>query len=223
MMCCSSACVYVTLGLVSVWWFWAWLPELPALELGAFELPSPELSPAWTRWGTRIGAFAAATLALQACARAAPARAERAARAPPMPVERGAPPDAQPHAEPPPGAALAALGAARGVPFRQWLKLLLCVALDACGDLSYLLPGLGELGDLAWAPTSAALLRELFGSNAIASIDFVKEALPFSDVLPVATCAWALQTFAPGSWVAWALGVQPHAAAAAEGASARWR
>ena len=47
------------------------------------------------------------------------------------------------------------LSAERAFGFLRWLKLLLCVAIDLAGDATFLLPGLGELGDLAFAPFEA--------------------------------------------------------------------
>ncbi|KAG8464693.1 hypothetical protein KFE25_010061 [Diacronema lutheri] len=98
---------------------------------------------------------------------------------------------------------------AREVPLQQWLKLIPCVLIDLGGDASYALPFVGDIGDVTWAPTSALLLKQLFGSNAIAGVDFVKEILPFTDIIPVATIAWTLETFAPDSAAAKALGIKP--------------
>ena len=58
---------------------------------------------------------------------------------------------------------------------------------------TYALPGLGETGDLAWAPVSAILVRALYQSNVLASIDLLEEVLPFTDVLPTATIGWACE------------------------------
>lgn len=95
---------------------------------------------------------------------------------------------------------------AQRVPAQQWLKLVPCLLIDLGGDASYLLPLLGEVGDLTWAPTSALLLKQLFGSNTVAGLDLAKELL-FFDFIPVATLAWALETFAPESPAAKALGL----------------
>ena len=46
--------------------------------------------------------------------------------------------------------------------------------------------------DLVWAPCSALLLYSLFDSPFIAVINAMKELLPFTDVVPVATLAWLL-------------------------------
>jgi hypothetical protein len=123
----------------------------------------------------------------------------------------------EPKTVPPPniGDKLSKAAAARAqeVPLQQWLKLIPCVLIDLGGDASYLLPLIGDIGDFAWAPTSAALLRQLFGSNQIAAFDFIKEALPLTDIIPVATIAWTLETFAPESPAAKALGIKGRARA----------
>lgn len=45
----------------------------------------------------------------------------------------------------------------------------------------------GRVHSVAWAPVSALLLKTILGSNVIAVLDFVKEALPFTDLIPLAT------------------------------------
>jgi hypothetical protein len=79
------------------------------------------------------------------------------------------------------------------IPTEAWAKLVVCLMIDGLGDSSFLFPGLGELSDAAYAPLEAFLLNQLFRSNAIASIGFIEEALPFTDILPTATLAWVLE------------------------------
>lgn len=86
--------------------------------------------------------------------------------------------------------------------------LLACITIDAIGAGSLLLPG-GEIDDVVWAPLSAFILRALFQSDLISAIDFIKELLPFSDVLPIATIAWLLRYGFPDSPLSRALGVRP--------------
>mmetsp|Transcript_21903 Transcript_21903/g.66521 ORF Transcript_21903/g.66521 Transcript_21903/m.66521 type:complete len:207 (+) Transcript_21903:2-622(+) len=90
-----------------------------------------------------------------------------------------------------------------------FLTLLLSLAIDLAGDSSFVLPGIGEAEDAVWAPLSGLMLKVIFGSNAIAGLDFAKEALPFTDVLPVATLAWACKNLYPESSVSKALGLSP--------------
>ena len=76
-----------------------------------------------------------------------------------------------------------------------WGKLVVCLVIDALGDSSFLLPGLGEGTDIAYAPLEAFLLAQLFRSNVVSGLGFVEEALPFTDVIPTATLAWMTETF----------------------------
>jgi len=94
-----------------------------------------------------------------------------------------------------------------GIPADAWLKLVACIVIDFLGDASFALPGLGELEDVAWAPVSAYALRFLFGSNAVAGLDFAKEILPGTDFVPVATLAWALTYLFPNNPLGKALGL----------------
>ena len=79
----------------------------------------------------------------------------------------------------------------------DWAKLVACVVLDLAGDASELLPGLGELTDIAYAPVEAGLLKALFQSNAISAFGFVEEILPFTDIIPTFTLSWCLATLWP--------------------------
>lgn len=87
---------------------------------------------------------------------------------------------------------------------REFTLLFLCFCLDLAGDSSFVV---GELGDLVWAPISALALKAIFGSTPLALLNFVKEALPFSDIVPVATLAWLLAIVYPESAAARLLGL----------------
>ena len=89
-----------------------------------------------------------------------------------------------------------------------WVKLLFCIMIDLGSDASFLLPGIGEVEDVAWAPVSAYLLNLLFGSNVVSSLEFAKEILPGTDILPVATIAWVLQNVFVDSPITSALGLK---------------
>lgn len=73
------------------------------------------------------------------------------------------------------------------------LKLVICVVVDLIGMASYALPGLGEMIDVFWAPISAALVHSLFHMNAMTAVAFAEELLPFTDFVPSACIAWALE------------------------------
>lgn len=85
------------------------------------------------------------------------------------------------------------------IPTEAYLKLILCILIDLTGDASFLLPGIGEVEDVAWAPISAFLLKSIFDSNLIGTLEFAKEILPFSDIVPLATLCWSLQYVFPDS------------------------
>lgn len=67
-------------------------------------------------------------------------------------------------------------------------KLLICIAVDIIGSSSEVIPILGELTDVVYAPIAATILRSLYGgSNVIFALEFAEEILPFTDILPLAT------------------------------------
>ena len=88
-----------------------------------------------------------------------------------------------------------------------WSKLLICIGIDLVSDSSFLLPGVGEAEDVAWAPLSAFLLKNLFDSNTVGGIEFVKEILPFTDIIPLATSVWLLENVFKDTRLAKTLGV----------------
>ena len=47
-------------------------------------------------------------------------------------------------------------------------KLLVSILIDLIGVLTYAVPAIGEVGDLAWAPISALLIYKLYGNGLIA-------------------------------------------------------
>lgn len=69
----------------------------------------------------------------------------------------------------------------------DFAKLFLCLAIDVIGSSSEIVPLLGELTDIIYAPIAATALRSLYGSNVIFALEFTEEILPFTDILPLAT------------------------------------
>jgi hypothetical protein len=85
----------------------------------------------------------------------------------------------------------------------DFVKLLLCLTIDIIGSSSTLIPILGDASDLLWAPIAGLLLRSLFhGSNIVFALEFTEEILPLTDVLPLATVCWVVDTFFRDSSVA---------------------
>jgi len=58
-----------------------------------------------------------------------------------------------------------------------------------------LVPIIGELTDILWAPIAASALRYMYGSNVVFALEFTEEILPLVDVLPLATFCWVVETF----------------------------
>lgn len=76
-------------------------------------------------------------------------------------------------------------------------KLFICLTIDTLGTSSEFIPFVGEITDLAYAPFASLLFKNyLFpGSNVVFALEFVEEILPFTDILPLATICWVVDTF----------------------------
>lgn len=78
----------------------------------------------------------------------------------------------------------------------DFTKLFLCICIDILGSANEVIPLVGELVDVVYAPIAALLLRQLFsGSNVVFLLEFTEEILPFTDVLPLATICWVVESF----------------------------
>lgn len=77
-------------------------------------------------------------------------------------------------------------------------SLLFCILMDIIGYATYAIPGIGELGDIIWAPLSALIFFKTFGGwkGAFGGIfSFVEEILPGTDFIPTFTITWAWKYF----------------------------
>ena len=75
----------------------------------------------------------------------------------------------------------------------KYQKLVLSLVFDAIGYVSYLIPGIGELSDIVWAPASAYIMTKMYKGNKgkIAGvIAFIEEAMPGLDMVPTFTLMW---------------------------------
>lgn len=75
----------------------------------------------------------------------------------------------------------------------KYQKLALSLIFDAIGYASFIIPGLGELTDVIWAPASAFLMTKLYKGNKgkiAAAVAFIEEAMPGLDVIPTFTLMW---------------------------------
>jgi hypothetical protein len=75
-------------------------------------------------------------------------------------------------------------------------SLVFCILMDFIGYASYAIPGLGEFGDIIWAPISALIFFRTFGGwkGAFGGLfNFVEEILPGIDFIPSFTIMWIWQ------------------------------
>ena len=72
-------------------------------------------------------------------------------------------------------------------------KLLLGLLFDAIGMLTFTIPGIGEFGDIIWAPIAAFLMSRMYKGRVgkVASVlTFIEEIIPFTDIIPSFTITW---------------------------------
>ncbi len=79
---------------------------------------------------------------------------------------------------------------------KQQPSLAFCIIMDVLGFATYAIPGLGELGDIVFAPISAIVFYTMFGSWKGALFNFTEEIIPGTDFIPTFTIMWVWQYFA---------------------------
>lgn len=67
-----------------------------------------------------------------------------------------------------------------------------CVAMDAVGMFSYLLPGIGEAFDFVWAFVGAFMFYKYFKAPGGTAGAFMEEMLPMTDFVPSFTLGYFL-------------------------------
>jgi len=74
-------------------------------------------------------------------------------------------------------------------------SLALCIILDVIGSAGVIVPGIGAIFDVFWAPVSSIIFLFLFGRKATfgAIFSFVEELIPGVDVIPTFTIAWVIR------------------------------
>lgn len=75
-------------------------------------------------------------------------------------------------------------------------SLTFCLVMDIIGCMSFIIPGIGEFSDVIWAPVSAFIFLRTFGGRFGAFgavLNFIEEALPFTDIIPSFTIAFYLR------------------------------
>lgn len=78
---------------------------------------------------------------------------------------------------------------------KQQPSLVFCIIMDILGYATYAVPGLGELGDIAFAPISAIIFYFMFGNWKGAVFNFAEEIIPGTDFIPTFTIAWCIRYF----------------------------
>lgn len=78
---------------------------------------------------------------------------------------------------------------------KQLPSLALCIVMDILGYATYAIPGLGELGDIVFAPISAIVFYAVFGSWKGAMFNFTEELIPGTDFIPSFTIMWVWKYF----------------------------
>jgi len=77
-------------------------------------------------------------------------------------------------------------------------SLTFCILMDVIGYATYAIPGIGEFGDIIWAPLSAIIFYKAFGGwkGAFGGLfNFAEELLPGTDVIPTFTITWIWKYF----------------------------
>jgi hypothetical protein len=72
-------------------------------------------------------------------------------------------------------------------------KLMIGILLDLVGMATFLLPALGEVTDIIWAPIAGYMMTRMYKgfSGKMAGIfTFLEEIIPFTDVIPSFTLMW---------------------------------
>ncbi len=79
------------------------------------------------------------------------------------------------------------------IEFNKGTLLVMSIAFDAIGYLSFSIPLAGEFSDVIWAPLSAYLMMKMYKGNlgkVGGVISFIEEILPSIDVIPTFTLVW---------------------------------
>jgi hypothetical protein len=72
-------------------------------------------------------------------------------------------------------------------------NLILGIAFDAIGMLSFSIPLIGEFSDVVWAPMAGFLMTWMYKGTVGkvgGIITFLEEIIPFTDVIPSFTLTW---------------------------------
>lgn len=72
-------------------------------------------------------------------------------------------------------------------------KLLFSIVFDLVGMATFLIPFLGEIGDLFWAPIAAYMMAKMYkgiSGKKAGVLTFFEEIIPLTDFIPSFTLMW---------------------------------
>ncbi|MGL4582391.1 MAG: hypothetical protein ACRCVU_05360 [Flavobacterium sp.] len=75
----------------------------------------------------------------------------------------------------------------------KYRQLFIGILMDLIGCLSYVIPGVGEIADVVWAPISAYILAKMYPGKigkVAAIVNFIEELSPGFDFIPTYTITW---------------------------------
>ncbi len=80
----------------------------------------------------------------------------------------------------------------------KYRRLAKCLLLDAVGMASAVIPVIGPVLDVVWAPVAASISYKMFGERRgkyTSLVTFIEEILPITDMVPSFTIFWILFDF----------------------------
>ena len=80
----------------------------------------------------------------------------------------------------------------------NYKKLAISILLDLIGMLSFVIPFVGEFGDVVWAPLSGWIMTRMYTGTTgkiAGAVTFIEEILPGVDIIPSFTLMWIYASF----------------------------
>ena len=80
----------------------------------------------------------------------------------------------------------------------NYKELAISILLDLIGMLSFVIPFVGEFGDVVWAPLSGWIMTRMYKGTTgkiAGAVTFIEEILPGVDIIPSFTLMWIYASF----------------------------
>lgn len=80
----------------------------------------------------------------------------------------------------------------------NYKKLAISILLDLIGMLSFVIPFVGEFGDVVWASLSGWIMTRMYKGTTgkiAGAVTFIEEILPGVDIIPSFTLMWIYASF----------------------------